>query len=1028
MNHMSRSGMCRAGLHRAGWMAAVSIAVLAPAASQAKTVVLWQPGFPTVDSQPVERATLAKALEGMDAEFADLKSLNDPATLAGSDLLVLPYGSAVPVSAWKAIADYLHGGGNLLIVGGQPLHVPVSGTDGKFEQAAAQDTYARTLDFPHTYTIPVPQDAHFAWKHGYDLPEAQVRARRFFAVEGRLNGLGYMVDGEGQLVAAPVIVADHMYGPIGGGRIVALDFEPQPGYWQSADGVTLLRQCALYARRGPIWLAVELQYAAIRPDEAPVITVHLREPKQTADRGEIRLVLRSEKGVVDSATLVPTSGFANMPAPFHTPLPPGFYSVTAELRGKEGLEEFQQNGFWVEDASAVNSGPVLSVHGNFLSRDGVPYFPVGTNYFTTEDRGWDFSGPRNAWGWDRDFADMARHGVTFVRTGVWMPNAGFVDVATGGVNERFLRNLEGYLRCAQQHRIAVNFTFFAFAPRSGPRSNDKTEAAPNPYTDPAQVAAEQAYVRSVVERFKDVPWLSWDLINEPSFSNPLHVFRGNYPNGDATETAAWRQWLSAKYDGNLESLASAWRVPATKLGSFDAVPLPSPADLKPQRYGNENEVRAVDYNLFAQDMFGDWVHSMVKLIRATGSKQLIDVGQDEGGVSDRLLNQFYGGEGVSFTTNHTYWQDDALLWDSVAAKRPGMPNITGETGYQPVWEPDGTWRYDELTGVNLLERKWALGFAAGSSGALQWDWAREPDFGMERSDGSAKIWEGRMKALGEFAQEAGPQATGFIEPDVAIVLPQSFQMSVANALAVKAQQNAVRALYSYARGAAYVVGEYQPQLLGNPKLILLPSPMGLTDAAWSAIEQKVRSGAVLLVTGPFDGDAHLHATGRQDALGLPYRTEALTIRDHAVKFPFGEEELAFSGEETTVLSRASMPGGRDWVEKPLGKGKILFAALPLELNDNLQAVGDAYRYAMRIASVGAIYTTTLSDPGIMICPTQFPGATLYVITSESNRQQVSFVDSRSRKRFAGTLASGRAAILLVSTGGKVLAAYNWPSP
>ena len=75
-----------------------------------------------------------------------------------------------------------------------------------------------------------------------------------------------------------------------------------------------------------------------------------------------------------------------------------------------------------------------------------------------------------------------------------------------------------------------------------------------------------------------------------------------------------------------------------------------------------------------------WVHSMVSLIRATGSKQLVDVGQDEGGVTDRLLNQFYGGADVSFTTNHTYWQDDALLWDSVAAKRVGVPNITGENG------------------------------------------------------------------------------------------------------------------------------------------------------------------------------------------------------------------------------------------------------------------------------------------------------------------------------------------------------------
>jgi len=77
--------------------------------------------------------------------------------------------------------------------------------------------------------------------------------------------------------------------------------------------------------------------------------------------------------------------------------------------------------------------------------------------------------------WDKDFAEMAAHGVSFVRTGVWMPNAKFIDPATGGVNERFLRNLEAFLDCAQRHHIAINFTFFAFSPRSGPLRRPRTQ-------------------------------------------------------------------------------------------------------------------------------------------------------------------------------------------------------------------------------------------------------------------------------------------------------------------------------------------------------------------------------------------------------------------------------------------------------------------------------------------------------------------------------------------------------------------------
>jgi len=44
----------------------------------ARVVVFEQPGFPTVDSQPVSHATFANALGG---EFAGTEALKNPATL-----------------------------------------------------------------------------------------------------------------------------------------------------------------------------------------------------------------------------------------------------------------------------------------------------------------------------------------------------------------------------------------------------------------------------------------------------------------------------------------------------------------------------------------------------------------------------------------------------------------------------------------------------------------------------------------------------------------------------------------------------------------------------------------------------------------------------------------------------------------------------------------------------------------------------------------------------------------------------------
>ena len=330
-----------------------------------------------------------------------------------------------------------------------------------------------------------------------------------------------------------------------------------------------------------------------------------------------------------------------------------------------------------------------------------------------------------------------------------------------------------------------------------------------------------------------------------------------------------------------------------------------------------------------------------------------------------------------------------------------------------------------MTGSGIEERKLALGFAAGSSGALQWDWAREPDFGMQRSDGSAKVWESMMRELGEFATQAAPYATGITFPDVAVVLPQSLQMSTRNGQAVQAQQTAVRVLYQEDRVEAYAVGEYQIDTLGKPKLILLPSPFGLTDAAWAAIEARVRDGAVLLISGPFSEDEHMHATDRAQKLGLDATLVPLQLRDELLHSPAGDLSLEYGGTATTVLDRSRMADGKEFVELPLGKGKVLFSVFPLELNGDTASIARVYEYAIKAAGVSRTYTTSVANPGILICPTRMPHATLYVLTSETETTTVSFTDTQSGKLFSGRLEAGRAALLLVGEHGDLIARYRW---
>ncbi|MGH9618505.1 MAG: beta-galactosidase [Bryobacteraceae bacterium] len=1013
------------------------LAFFAIAPVSAKTVVFWQEDFPTVESQPVARASLATALQ--EPVFDDLDALLQPHALDGADLLVLPNGSTFPADTWPAIIAYLRGGGNLLVLGGRAFRIPVARVQGRFVPQKPSAAYQRMLGIRHTYIVPQKNEKRFVWRHGYSfLPSVQIQASRYFVLQGRLNGLGYMLDGSGDRVAAPVVVFDHTSagGGMLGGRWVMLDFTPAKGYWDSPSGITLIRAAAGYASQGASIFSIDTEFSTLKPGEVPEAVVHFRNARRgrrhLPQTGSVTLQLVHGTAVLASKQIPCSGTTVDATVAFVKNLPSGFYLLRGLYKDNGATREFYENGFWVEDEHLLTSGPALGVNGDFLTKGGKPFFPVGANYFSTEENGWDFSGPRNAAVWEHDFAAMERHDVTLVRTGVWGGQIKFIERGYGGVTERFLRNVEAFLLCARRHHIAVNFTFFAFDPQTMLRLRQTLPAVKlpgrNPYLDPVTVRAEQEYILSIVNRFKNVPDLSWDLINEPSFSNPAQLWKGNTPHADPSEIAAWHAWLRKRY-GSIDSLAAAWGVTRDSLGNFGAVPLPSDRDLTFNlEHGSVAQVRAFDFNLFAQETFANWVHEMVQAIRSTGSTQIIDVGQDEGGVTNRVLNQFYAHAGLSFTTNHTYRENQNLLWDSLAAKSPGIPNIVGETGFQPNILPNGAWQFDEIEARNLLERKWAYAFAGAASGVMPWDWDREVYFGLERSDGSNKVWIRMLHRIGEFASKAAPSAIKLIPPQIAIVLPQSLQLSTLGRLSIQAQQNAVRALYGYARADAYCVGEYQLNLLGDPKLIIVPSPWLLNQNSWEAILAKVRAGATLLISGRFDQDAHFRPTGRQDKIGIPYRPGRLQLRNQQITWPGGSAHLIFDDEETNYLERAFLPNGQTFVEKTVGSGKILFVPLPIELNQSLAAIGKVYRYAMQTAGVVPAYSTNITDPGILICPTRFPHATLYVITSETTAQQVSFRDQASGKQFSSQLGAGRAALLLVSDTGTVIASYDWRQP
>jgi hypothetical protein len=79
-----------------------------------------------------------------------------------------------------------------------------------------------------------------------------------------------------------------------------------------------------------------------------------------------------------------------------------------------------------------------------------------------------------------------------------------------------------------------------------------------------------------------------------------------------------------------------------------------------------------------------------------------------------------------------------------------------------------------------------------------------------------------MRDMGEFARKAQVYATSH---DAAGGRDRSAAVTSTNATesACVGSENCVRALYGLTRSEAYVVGEYEMDLLGRPKLIIAPS-------------------------------------------------------------------------------------------------------------------------------------------------------------------------------------------------------------
>jgi hypothetical protein len=993
----------------------------------AATVVFSEPGFPSADSS----ATSLPATTLSGAQLADAEHLRDALAAPAARLLVLPNGSAFPEDAWPAIKQFLDRGGNLLAIGGMPFtraaYRDASGWhlrdySVRFIRPLMIDQYQETpgsdgLQFQPNPELPVQLPA-FAWKRAFS-PVIRLSAVDLYhrggtagSIDARLDTLAWGIK-NGRKLSAPVVQVDHYRNGFDGGRWIFVNAELSRDFFhnaallrsladralQGAEEFTVRPALPLYLHGEPVALQVQWQ-AAVQPQSPFTLKITSFPEDQPANRTTVTATL-SEPVVV--------------PAPDGK----GLYIIEAQLLEGGQVRAIYHSAFWIRDESFLRSGPHLGVNHDYFECDGHPLAVVGTTYMSSEVQRLYFDHP-NVYVWNQDLAQIHDAGLNMIRTGWWTGWDKFSD-ENGQPYDRTLRTLEAYLMTARKYGLPVQFNFFAFLP-------DVVGGA-NAFLDPAAVRRQQTLISSIVARFHDVPYLAWDLINEPSFSQHLWKTR---PNGDPIELAAWNTWLTQRYPDRAK-LAALWNVPPGSVAG--TLSLPTEDEFTPRgMYTGTNSLRLNDYFLFAQQSFAHWARTMHDTIRAAGSQQLVTVGQDEGGIQDRLSPAFWG-ESVDFTTNHSWWQNDLILWDSLAAKQPGEAMLIQETGLQRELNIDEIARRTPQSEAALLERKVAASFIQGS-GAIEWLWntnsdmteSNETPIGAVRTDYTEKPEATLLRAFAQFAPRLQEHLRGPQLPSVAIVTSQAAQYSVLADFQLRAQQNAIRSLAYDLRLPAYVIAENQIGKLGSPKLTILPSPQALSEKAWQALMNYVAAGGNLLISGPVDRDEHWQIIPRTANLGLAAHVEPLTYHNAAVRIADRAIELSFAQPAQNWLDWLRFDDGSTLQETPHGKGRIFWTSYPVELSEGSQATTDLYAYIATRLNIAPMFTPQTSlPPGVLVFPTVLEDSMLYVFLSDSaNDTNISLRDQATGVPLAFTLPAEHAAIAVIEKEGKkIVARYGF---
>ncbi|MFJ5759072.1 beta-galactosidase [Neobacillus sp. NPDC093182] len=1011
-----------------------------------KTVIFYDETFPFEGQRPPiemiqklkEQATVVKAgdLEHVLQNHLDV------------ECFIHLHGSFFPKKAWGAIISFLQKGKGFVCVGAAPFRKPCNRVNGSWTPEREQTAYHMELNIHEvlkvdqkpiekltTYLdIPVfegyeelfsVQDTANFIMHPTKTSSIVAEMGSSGPMDARIFPLLRGISKSGREVAAPAVLIENYGGSFTGGRWVFINQLLTEGFW-SEKGSLFLNKLADFTSSGVTEFWLKTNYASYYDHEVPMISLQAQSLLKENSEWGIELILKKNGTIleVQSSNVSVTDELVIHHFTLHTSdYQPGLYELMCRLFSQTGEERILRQGFWFMDRELLESGEPLKCGRDYFLKNNQPFPIVGMTYMTSDVARYFLFLP-NPSVWNKDFSSMAAAGINYVRTGIWTAwrQMMFVD---GHMSESVLRAIDAFILTAKQHDIELTFNFFSFTPEEWDGKN--------PYLDPRSVSAQKRFISSVVSRHKTTKNIHWDLINEPSLFHPQQTFAGPRTIQDTFDVREYQEWLQNRHV-DIAHVQERWNMTPSELPSFSSVRPPLVSQNTP--FGNKG-LKWLDYTLYTMEKHNQWVQELKSTIKKLAGDQLVTVGQDEALAGQRPSPLFYG-KAVDYTTNHSWWMMDQLLWDGIFAKTFDKPNLIQETGIMYVEKPNNHAKRSEEELRNILERKYAYAFAAGNAGAVQWIWntnyfmnnINESNIGALRADGTEKPETNVSYDFGRFMKAIGHLFQGRKLEEIAVVFPYSNDFSNRR-FAFDSTAKLTRVLAYELNQPFRGFSEYDLSGLAvePPKLVMVPSPHNFSSGALEELLSFVKHNEVtLLFTGPLSIDEYWNETNRVEEIAGSskcvnvLREEMLQIAGAAVPVSFGGTRIAelvkeIAAEEKGIVSVK---------EFDYGKGRIIWSPLPIELNEQNASIYELYKYALGRAEVSNHLIWHEGDfPGIYGRKVEFDHGKLLIFVSEFGADaNIKVSDPATGQTYEFRLESERSVLFATDKTGEILGIYR----